>query len=82
MVGQKSLSLVCHSGLDLACPVLDTGESSVSEVGSRWSLPRTCRLDPATGYGAGMTGSELMVRSIWIYYARESTEEVMLNEKV
>ncbi len=20
-----------------------------------WSLPRTCRLDPTTGYGAGMT---------------------------
>jgi hypothetical protein len=24
----KSLSTFCHSGLDLACPVIDTGESS------------------------------------------------------
>jgi len=32
---------ICHSGLDLACPVLDTGESSVFELDSRWSLPRT-----------------------------------------
>jgi len=26
------LSLICHSGLDLACLVLDTGESSVSSL--------------------------------------------------
>ncbi|MGB7575547.1 MAG: YfhO family protein, partial [Thermodesulfobacteriota bacterium] len=26
----------CHSGLDLACPVLDTGESSISELDSRF----------------------------------------------
>ncbi len=25
------------------------------EIDSCWSLPRTCRLDPTTGYGAGMT---------------------------
>jgi hypothetical protein len=25
----------CHSGLDLACPVLDTGESSIYELDSR-----------------------------------------------
>jgi len=37
---------VCHSGPD--------PESSVF-LDSRWSLPRTCRLDPTTGYGAGMT---------------------------
>jgi hypothetical protein len=24
-------------------------------LGSRWSLPRTCQLDPTPGYGAGMT---------------------------
>ena len=39
--------------------MLDTGESSVSRLDSRWSLPRTCRLDPTTGYGAGMTASEI-----------------------
>jgi hypothetical protein len=32
---QKCLSFICHSGLDLACPVLDTGESSVSGLDSR-----------------------------------------------
>jgi hypothetical protein len=32
---QKSLYFVCHSGLDEACPVLNTGESSVSELDSR-----------------------------------------------
>ena len=41
VVIQKSLSFICHSKLDLACPVLDTGESSVFGLDSRWSLPRT-----------------------------------------
>jgi len=31
---QKSLYFDCHSGLDLACPVLDTGESSISGLDS------------------------------------------------
>jgi len=26
-----------------------------TSLDSRWSLPRTCRLDPTTGYGAGVT---------------------------
>jgi hypothetical protein len=52
MLRQKSLCFDCHSGLD--------PESSVFNLDSRWSLPRTCRLDPTTGYGAGMTTSELM----------------------
>jgi uncharacterized membrane protein YkvA (DUF1232 family) len=30
VVNHKSLPFICHSGLDLACPVLGTGESSVS----------------------------------------------------
>ena len=29
---QKSLYFNCHSGLDRACPVLDTGESIVLEL--------------------------------------------------
>jgi len=49
---QKSLSFICHFGLD--------PESSVSGLDSRRSLPRTCRLDPTTAYGAGMTAWELM----------------------
>ena len=32
---QKLFFFICHSGLDLACPVLDTGESSVFELDSR-----------------------------------------------
>ena len=27
----------------------------LTSLDSRWSLPRTCRLDPTTGYGAGVT---------------------------
>jgi len=46
---QKSIHLECHSGLDLACPVPDTGKSSAF-LDSRWSLPRT-------RYGVGMTSS-------------------------
>ena len=34
VVSQKSLSFICHSGLDKACPVLDTGESIVYELDS------------------------------------------------
>jgi hypothetical protein len=34
-VSQSFLSFPCRSGLDLACPVLDTGESSISELDSR-----------------------------------------------
>jgi len=41
VVNQKSLYFACHSGLD--------PESSIFELDSRWSLPRT-------RYGAGMTG--------------------------
>ena len=41
VVCHNCLSFVCHSGLDQACPVLDTGESSLSWLDSRWSLPRT-----------------------------------------
>ena len=37
----ENLCLCCHSGLDQACPVLDTGESSSDFLDSRWSLPRT-----------------------------------------
>ena len=33
---QKSLSFDCHSGLDRACPVLDTGESISSGLDSRF----------------------------------------------
>ncbi len=33
---QKSLYFDCHSGLDLACPVLDTGESSIFNLDSRF----------------------------------------------
>jgi len=33
---QESLYLDCHSGLDKACPVLDTGESRISELDSRF----------------------------------------------
>ncbi len=40
ILGQKFLYFDCHSGLDLACPVLDAGESSISELDSRWSLSR------------------------------------------
>jgi hypothetical protein len=36
VVNQKSLYFVCHSGLDLACPVRYTGESSVFELDSRF----------------------------------------------
>jgi len=36
---------VCHSGLD--------PESSIF-LDSCWGISRTCRLDPTTGYGAGM----------------------------
>jgi len=32
---QKPLYFNCHSGLDLACPVLDTGEYSISKLDSR-----------------------------------------------
>jgi hypothetical protein len=32
---QKSLYFNCHSGLELACPVLDTGESRISNLDSR-----------------------------------------------
>jgi hypothetical protein len=49
----KIAHIFCHSGPD--------PESSVSELDSRRSLPRTCRLDPTTGYGAGMTGLEINV---------------------
>jgi hypothetical protein len=52
VVTQKCLSFICHSGLD--------PESIVFELDSYWSLSRTCRLDPTTGYGAGMTTSELI----------------------
>jgi len=60
LLRQKALFFDCHSGLDKACPMLDTGESSICELDSRWSLSRTCRLDPTTGYGARMMASELM----------------------
>jgi hypothetical protein len=53
MASEKSLSFIYHSGPDKACPVLDTGESSVSELDSRWSLHRT-------SYGAAMTVSKVM----------------------
>jgi hypothetical protein len=32
--------------------------NSLNLLDSCWSLPRTCRLDPTTGYGAGMTKME------------------------
>ncbi|OGQ13316.1 MAG: hypothetical protein A2026_15025 [Deltaproteobacteria bacterium RBG_19FT_COMBO_46_12] len=35
----KSGSSECHSGLDKACPVLDTGESNLFNLESRWRLP-------------------------------------------
>ena len=41
MLRQKSPYFDRHSGLDLARPVLDTGESSICRLDSRWSLPRT-----------------------------------------
>jgi hypothetical protein len=35
---QKRICFECHSALDLDCPVLDTGESSISELDSGWCL--------------------------------------------
>jgi hypothetical protein len=40
VVPQKKLSTLGHSGLDQACPVLDTGESSILGLDCRWSLLR------------------------------------------
>jgi hypothetical protein len=39
VVCQKKISTFCHPGLGQACPVLDTGESSIFGLDSRWSLP-------------------------------------------
>ncbi len=36
LLRQKSLNFDCHSGLDPACPVHDTGESSISKLDSRF----------------------------------------------
>jgi general secretion pathway protein J len=40
-----------HSGLDLTCPALDTGESGYSELDSRWSLPRRAIRGGNNGFG-------------------------------
>ena len=39
VVSQKKLSTFCLFGHDQACPVLDTGESSIFGLDSHWSLP-------------------------------------------
>jgi hypothetical protein len=39
VVSQKNLFTFCHAGLDPACPVLDTGKSSIFGLNSHWSLP-------------------------------------------
>ncbi len=38
VVPQKKISTFCHSRLDPACAVLDTGESSILGLDSHWSL--------------------------------------------
>jgi general secretion pathway protein J len=53
----------CHPGPDLACPVLDTEESSISELDSRWSLPRTSIRGGNDGFGTN-------VKKCWTHNTR------------
>lgn len=54
----------CHSGFDKNCPVLDAGESSISDLDSHWSLPRRV-------IRGGNVGFRSNVRNRWAHIARE-----------
>jgi hypothetical protein len=71
---RKSLYFGCHSGFDLVRPAQDTGESSISELDSRCSLPRTSIRGGNDGSGTKSVGDKpwrcKWLCSVPIYWGR------------
>src|SRR4030042_2953095 len=65
------LILFCRS-----CQSRNPGFSYQCFLDSRWSLPRTCRLDPTMGYGAGETDSADSASSISVLFVQWDSDSL------